>query len=112
MEKEKYLATYKCFDILLPANMGEIKPYIWLKGNGKYYIEMGDTQMGNLMRIDNFLEALGERVENLRLGLAKYEEREQEIKAELARNENYTDKIEELRKKVASIDNELGVSEE
>lgn len=110
--KERILFGYRGFDIIIPANMSEIKPYIWIRGNGKYHIEMGDTETGNLMRIDNFIDGLEESVENLRLDLAKFEDRESEIKLELSRNENYTDKIDELRKKVADLDDRLGVNKE
>ena len=37
--KEKKLISYRGFDIILPANMKPEKPYVWLKRDGKYYVE-------------------------------------------------------------------------
>ncbi len=111
-EKERVLFGYRGFDVVLPANMGELKPFVLLCGSGRYHVDMGDTQTGNLIRIDNFLEGLGKRAENLKIGLAKAEERERRISDELAKNVNYTDKIEKLRRKVAALDKKLGVGQE
>ena len=56
--KEKALMQYRGFDLILPANMTIEKPYLYLKRNGKYYVELGDTDIGNLIRIDNYLDSL------------------------------------------------------
>jgi predicted acetyltransferase len=34
------------------------KPYVWLQKSGRYYVELGDTEIGGLIRIDNYLENL------------------------------------------------------
>lgn len=112
IRKERVLTQYRGFDIVLPANMNEEKPFIWLCGAGRNYLEMGDTQKGNLMRIDIFLENLQDRLRKLRNGLSQQEGRERSIRDELAREENYTDKITELKRKVKELDERLGVKRE
>lgn len=107
--KEKILMTYRGFEIILPANMTREKPYVWLKRNGRYYVELGDTNTGNLIRIDNFLDDLQTHLDKLNKGLAKLWERERQLKEELRKEESFSDEIENCRKKLEILDKKLGV---
>ena len=108
--REKTLMNYRGFDIVLPANMALEKPYVWLSRQGKYYVELGDTEIGNLVRIDNFLDTLDNHLEKLKIGLSKLTEKEIELKAELAKDENYSEQIEKYRAEVEKLDKKLGVN--
>lgn len=107
--EEKLLMTYRGFNIILPANMIKAKPYIWLERQGKYYVELGNTEVGNLVRIDNALDTLDMHLEKLKAGLFELTETEAALKAELAKDENYTEQIEAYKKKVEALDKKLGV---
>lgn len=107
--KEKILMTYRGFEVILPANMTREKPYVWLKRNGRYYVELGDTNTGNLIRIDNFLDDLQTHLDKLKKDFAKLQEREHQLKDELKKNESFSDEIEECRKKLEKLDKKLGV---
>lgn len=107
--KEKILMTYRGFEIILPANMTREKPYVWLKRNGRYYVELGDTNTGNLIRIDNFLDDLQTHLDKLNKGLAKLWERERQLKEELRKEESFSDEIENCRQKFEMLDKKLGV---
>ena len=107
--KEKILMTYRGFEIILPANMTREKPYVWLKRNGRYYVELGDTNTGNLIRIDNFLDDLQTHLDKLNKGLAKLWERERQLKEELRKEESFSDEIENCRQKLEMLDKKLGV---
>lgn len=107
--KDKILMTYRGFEIILPANMTREKPYIWLKRNGRYYVELGDTHTGNLIRIDNFLDDLQTHLDKLKKSFAKLQEIEYQLKDELKKNESFSDEIEECRKKLEILDKKLGV---
>ncbi len=107
--KEKILMTYRGFEIILPANMTREKPYVWLKRNGRYYVELGDTNTGNLIRIDNFLDDLQTHLDKLNKGLAKLLERERQLKEELRKEESFSDEIEDCRKELEILDKKLGV---
>ncbi|MGN0081898.1 MAG: helicase-related protein [Bacteroides fragilis] len=107
--REKILVSYRGFDIVLPANMTHEKPYVWLTRQGKYYVELGDTEIGNLVRIDNYLDTLDDHLEKLKTSLSQLTEKEIELKAELAKDENYSEQIEKYRAKVEKIDKKLGV---
>lgn len=107
--KEKILMTYRGFEIILPVNMAREKPYVWLKRNGRYYVELGDTNTGNLIRIDNFLDDLQTHLDKLNKGLAKLWERERQLKEELRKEESFSDEIENCRQKLEKLDKKLGV---
>ena len=70
---------------------------------------MGDTEVGTLIRIDNFLESLNEHLEKLDKTIAELEQRKIDGKTELSKKEDYTDKIEETKRRLESIDKKLGV---
>ena len=108
--KEKPLTTYCGFEIVLPANMMREKPYIWLKNNGKYYVELGETDIGNLVRIDNTLESLPEHLKKLTENLDALRKREADIRIELNKDEDFTEKIEMYKKMVNELDKKLGVN--
>lgn len=109
MTNEKYLTDYDGFRIVLPANMSKEKPFIWLEKNGRYYVELGDTGVGNLIRIDNFLQNLGTHLEKLQQTYSELVTKEKDVKNELLKKEDYVDKIEECRKMLEKIDKKLGV---
>lgn len=106
---ETYLMNYDGFDIILPANMLPEKRFVYVVHSGKYYCEMGDSKNGMLLRVDNLLAELEKRLKTLEEILGDIVERQDAIKAELAKNENYTDKIESLKRKLERIDKKLGV---
>lgn len=110
--RETPLMEYRGFDVILPANMTLEKPYVWLSGQGRYYVELGNTEVGSLVRIDHFLDSMAEYLQTLKLGCSKLEKREAELKAELAKGETYMDEMERCRKKVEFLDKELGVNQE
>lgn len=110
MTEERIVMTYQGFDIVLPVNMTSEKPYIWLQKNGRYYLELGDTELGVLVRIDNFLQKLPEHLKKMQLSLSDMHARKSSIKAELVKKEDYSDKIEETQKEIEKIDKKLGVN--
>lgn len=112
MTEETTLMSYQGFDIVLPINMTDDKPFLWLKGSGRYHIDLGkDSAVGVIIRIDNFLNKLDEHLTKLNDVLAKYNERLNAISEELTRKNDYTDKIEKYTRKLSKIDKELGVNQ-
>lgn len=105
---ESMLTEYRGFQIILPANMKKEKPFVRLQRTGRYYVELGDTELGVLPRIDNFLDGMGSHIGSLRDRLIKMSEPETHIRAELSSPENYTDKINDLKNQIERIDKKLG----
>lgn len=110
-KEETALFEYQGFEVVLPANMLPEKPYIWLRREGRYYVELGNTEVGNLIRIDNFLDELERHVDAMRQGVARLEQQETDLRAELAKKCSYAEEIEHCRKNVERLDQELGVDQ-
>ncbi len=105
---ENPLMVYRGFAVVLPTNMTAEKPYIWLVRSGRYYVELGDADVGNLIRIDNALDTLSDRLNAFKKGLSDLNVRENDIRAELSKDEGYADQIEYYRNKVNELDEKLG----
>ena len=108
---ESRLMEYRGFKIVLPANMKREKPFVWLQRAGRYYVELGDTEVGGLIRIDNFLDDLDAPLEKLCKGLSDLREKDARIRAELERGESYAEKIEALKDQLERLDKKLGVDQ-
>lgn len=107
---ESELTEYKGFKLVLPANMRKEKPFVWLQRAGRYYLELGDTDVGVLLRVDNFLEGFETYIGKLTEELEKMTERDAQISAELKSRESYADKINDLKDQIKKIDDKLGVN--
>ena len=88
------------------------KPFVYLERDGRYYVELGDTEVGTLIRIDNFLSSLESYKNKQNEKLFDLHIRQKEIQNELNKKESYTDKIEALKQELKSIDLELGVEKQ
>lgn len=107
--EERKLTMYRGFQIILPANMKTEKPFIWLQRAGRYYVELGDTEVGVLIRIDHFLDSLDAHIDKLCNRLTDMSDRGAHIRLELESKESYTERIEELKVQIEKIDKKLGV---
>jgi hypothetical protein len=110
--QERTLLTYQGFEVILPANMLSEKPFVWLKREGRYYVELGEGDRGVLIRIDNALDGLNDIFMKHYANYRELQLSEARMKEELAKNENYVDKIEELREKLKKLDEKLGVNKQ
>ena len=110
--EKKRLLSYQGFDIVLPENMLREKPYVWIEGNGRYYTETGDSDIGCISRIDNKLNSLPKFVEEQKQELQNLKGRKADIEAELKIDQPYAADIESLKEKLARLDKSLGVDKE
>ena len=108
--QERPLLTYQGFEVVLPANMLSEKPFVWLKREGRYYVELGEGDRGVLIRIDNALDSLGDIYLKHYANYRELQLSEKRMQEELAKNESYADKIDELREKLETLDKKLGVN--
>ena len=107
--KETVLMDYRGFQVVLPANMSEKKPYVWLQREGRYYVELGEAETGYMTRLDNILEGLPVHGDKLVRNLQGMLRRREELKLELMKDEDYSAEIESYREKLAKLDKKLGV---
>lgn len=109
---ESSLTEYRGFLVVLPANMRKEKPFVWLQRGGRYYVELGEADVGVLIRIDNFLDGFEAHIKKLRKNLDNLADREKHIRAELVSKESYSDKINDLKAQLEKIDKKLGVDKQ
>ena len=108
MPEDRTIFTYRCMNVVLPANMTQERLVVRLDGEGKYFVEMGDSETGRfLLRIDHCLDSFPDRMRKLRQRLADLEKRESDIRTELAQEEDYTKQISFCRERLARLDKEL-----
>lgn len=109
--KEIPVMRYRGFQVSVPAYMTKEKRSLWLFRKGKYRVEIGNSEGGILVRMDHFLDSFSEYMKKQESVLDKFETREREIRAELAKNESYEETIKQYKEKVAQIDIALGVEQ-
>ncbi len=108
-KEEKVIMKYQGFDVIVPARVSIHNPVIVLKRAGRYTVELTLTDMGSMLRIDRKLEGLADDYEKLCKRLIETENRLDYMRTELAKDESYVEKIEQLKARIEEIDEKLGV---
>jgi hypothetical protein len=111
-EEETILLNYKGFDVVLPKDMLKEKPYVYLQRVGRYYVEIGDAEKGSIIRVDNCIDGLSDRLARLENAYNQLLNNSKNIEDELAKNEDYDEKISVLLEKLKKLDKELGVKKD
>ena len=109
-DQEQTLLTYKGFEIILPSNMPKEKPYIYVQRTGRYYVEIGEAEKGVMIRIDNCLDGLKDRLIRLDGAYKQLKNNHENIISELAKDENYDEVINRVIEDLNTIDKKLGVN--
>ncbi len=105
--------NYQGFDVVLPINMSAERPYIWLKRESKYFIELGgESGLGAIIRIDNFLDRIVEHLQKISKELNGLKDKETALREELLKKDDYAERIEALREKIEKLDRKLGVTKD
>jgi len=110
--RESVLMDYQGFAVVLPTNMTQEKPYVWLQRQGRYYVELGDSEVGALIRLDNALEGLPGHLAKLETNLLELQQRQTALQTELQKQEDHAEQIAECRGKLKMLDKKLGVNKE
>ena len=71
---------------------------------------MKETEVGMLIRLDNFFDNLEKMLEKDKVMLEEYMLEEANIKQELSKEEDYSDYIIQLQENLRNIDERLGVN--
>jgi hypothetical protein len=108
--EEQIFIEYQGFDIILPQNMPETKPYIWVQRNGRYFLEIYTTS-GALARVDYMLDNLESTLKKQIEVYDHYVESERNAREELAREQGYSEEIAECKEKLKRLDKKLGIGD-
>ena len=109
--EEKDILTYRGFTVSIPCGMRAEAPYVWLKRDGKYFVELGSSNLGYIVRIDNFIDNFTKHIEKLEGGLEMLISRKEHIEITLNEPDIYSSKIDKLKETIRKIDKKLGVND-
>lgn len=109
--EERELFEYRGFMLVLGAGMKADEPFIWLKREGKYHLELGEASLGYLPRINNFLDSFKKHLERLEEGYEALINRRRDIEIALSERDEYSQRIEELKAELQQLDKKLGVTQ-
>ena len=105
------VCEYQGFDVLVPNNLIYDKNLVYLSKNEEYAIEAGDSEIGVLIRIDNFLESFDKYIIKEEAELEKLELRKQNILDELSKEIDFVSVIHDLQDRIIQVNKKLGVKE-
>ena len=78
-----------------------------INGNGSYYLQLGTSERGIIIRIDNFLDNFPKLLEEKEKELDKLREEEKSIIVELEKDVNYDNEMDTLIDKIRYIEKEM-----
>lgn len=103
------LLEYYGFQIVIPKKSTAYNPVIFLVGNKRYIIKLGEDASGNLIRIDNKLKAIETEYYKKTEELKNIKSSKKTIQDELSKEADYEEKIAECKAKIKEIDSKLGI---
>ena len=109
---ERTLLNYQGFAVVLPAHMLKEHTGVYLGGLGRYFVEIGGSDLGAIVRIDHALENLAERAAAAAREVKTLKDRLREMEQAGDRHVDYDQRIETLETRLATIDIELGVEKQ
>ena len=109
-EEDAVAMNFLGFDIVLPGGMTKDRPHLRLVREGRYFLELGESEQGAFVRVENYLEKLAEHYRSMKDALAVLKDKHTSLKDELAKTEDYTQLIETLRTRIERLDKKLGVA--
>lgn len=108
LQEECVVAVYQGFEIAVPEKTSAMHPVVYLRREHSYFLELSSSEIGGMMRIDHFLERLPEEYESLCRRTQELKRRKQFLEEALKKETDYSDQIENYRKKVEELDHLLG----
>lgn len=110
VSKEACIVKDCCgFRIIYPKFINSKQPYVWLERNGRYKVEIGDSERGVMMRIENVINSLPDKLENYRKSKDALVQRKEALEKELRNINYYSEEIEFYYELVKDYDRRLGV---
>lgn len=110
-DSDTMITSYQGFDVIVPAYRELGNASIILRGYSTYNVELGDSVIGNVTRINNCLEGIKDIIKSIIEARDKLQVRLDGINAELGQNNlSYDLKIIQLKDRLRAIDLQLGVS--
>jgi N12 class adenine-specific DNA methylase len=96
--EELHIGSFRGFDLMLRRNIFYERFDLLIHGNSKYTVEIGDSAHGNMIRIENSLNNLEDKMARLEGKIEEYQRNLEQSKIEYAKPFQYE---EELKTKLA-----------
>ena len=109
LREDKLIGSYRGFDLYLANDLLDARRIFLLKGSGSYRSDLSESAMGVIARMDNCLNGLQGRLDEVNGKLDKLDTDELELTEERNRTSGIDDEILELRKQLREINKELGM---
>ena len=108
--EETVIGQISGFDIVGTREELRFTPVIWIKGAGKYKVEINNIdEIGNILKLENMLKSFENKINTVKDQIAYTEKQLADVKEELDKPFTANDKIRELQKKQIQIDSELNL---
>ena len=104
---ELVIYNYQGFEIVALSHMLDNHLALKINGNGSYYLQLGTSERGIIIRIDNFLDNFPKLLEEKEKELDKLREEEKSIIVELEKDVNYDNEMDTLIDKIRYIEKEM-----
>ena len=108
-DEDETLLEYYGFNIVIPKKSTAYNPVIFLVGNKRHVVKLGDDASGNLIRIDNKLKSFEKEYLEKTEEINKLISRKRTIQAELEKENSYEEDIIRCRENIQTIDSKLGI---
>ena len=106
---DRTLMKYQGFDLVIPRICSAYNPVVYLVGEKRYIVKLGDSAVGNLIKIDNRLNSLGTDYKKAEEEFVSIKSRRKTINTELSKENVYIEQIERCREELKEIDEKLGI---
>lgn len=93
MGKDLHIGTFKGFELLLRKNTFFEKYEVIIHGNLKYSVDLGDSAHGNIVRLENAINALESKMQNIESKIEEYKRNMEQSKLEYEKPFQYEEDL-------------------
>lgn len=113
VNEEIKLGDISGFDIVGAKDELLYKPVVYIKGVGKYKVEISNIdEIGNILKLENILKSFGNKIDTIKNQIEYTKKQIKDVKSELDKPFTMQDRIRELQKEKARIDSELDLDKQ
>ena len=111
--EETKIGEISGFDIIGTREDLRFTPVIYIKGAGKYKVEINNyDEIGNIIKLENMLKSFESKIDNTKDKISYNEKQLIDIKTELDKPFTSLDRMKELQKRKIEIDSELDLDKQ
>ncbi|MBO5348559.1 MAG: DEAD/DEAH box helicase family protein [Clostridia bacterium] len=111
--EETKIGEISGFDIIGTREELRYTPVVWIKGSGKYKVEINNIdEIGNIIKLENMLKSFESKINTVIEQISYTKKQLEDIKEELDKPFTNADRIKELQKEKARIDSELDLDKQ